>query len=128
VRRSVVKAEYLTSHGAPDWLAKVSSALPSRVLETRFLGVDKFHHFRFWTRRQLAGLVRDTLSGPDRDALATWFDTRRVSQMVAEHIDGRANHTDAIDRLLTMAVARRTLFASRTVAADGELQPRELAL
>jgi asparagine synthase (glutamine-hydrolysing) len=126
VRRSVVKAEYLTSHGAPNWLAKVSSALPAGVLETRFLGVDKFHHFRFWTRHQLAGLVRDTLLGQDRDELASWFDTSRVSQMVAEHVDGRANHIDAIDKLLTVAVARRTLLASRPLPSEAERNQREL--
>jgi asparagine synthase (glutamine-hydrolysing) len=128
LRRSVVKAEYLTSHGAPDWCARLSSALPARMLETRFLGVDKFHHFRFWTRRHLAGLVRDTLSGQDRHELATWFDMRRVNQMVEEHIEGRANHTDAIDKLLTVAVARETLLASRTLPSDVEFHQRELAL
>jgi asparagine synthase (glutamine-hydrolysing) len=128
VRRSVVKAEYLTSHGAPDWLAKVSSALPARMLETRFLGVDKFHHFRFWIRHHLAGLVRETLFGQEQDALATWFDMRRVRQMVAEHIEGRANHTDAIDKLLTVAVARRTLLGSRALTSVADFDQREVAL
>ena len=91
MRRAVVKAEYLTSHGAPDWLAKVSSSLPAPMLETRFLGVDKFHHFRFWTRRQLAGLVRDTLSGPDRDDPYIWpyqlliESYQRAQQVVKDH-------------------------------------------
>lgn len=128
VRRSVVKAEYLTSHGAPDWFARISSALPAGVLETRFLGVDKFQHFRFWIRHDLAGLVRDTLFGQDRDELSTWFDMGRVRQMVAEHVEGRANHTDAIDKLLTVAVARRTLLGSRPHPSAAEFNQRELAL
>jgi asparagine synthase (glutamine-hydrolysing) len=109
-RRAVVKAEYLTSHGAPDWLAKLSSALPPGVLEARFLGVDKFHHFRYWIRRDLAGLVRDTLLGQCRDELASWFDMSQVARMVDDHIGGRANHTDAIDKLMTVAVAGRRLL------------------
>ena len=110
-RRALIKTEYLTSHGAPDWLAKVSSALPARVIETRFLGVDKFHHFRFWIRHDLADLVRDTLA-EHRDGLATWFDMPRVNRMVTDHIAGRANHTDAIDKLLTVALVQKRLLAS----------------
>jgi asparagine synthase (glutamine-hydrolysing) len=113
-RRAAAKAEYLTSHGAPDWLAKLSSTIPARMLETRFLGLDKFHHFRFWIRHDLAGLVRDTLFGRDRDELAAWFDMRRVRRMVTEHVEGRANHTDAIDKLLTVALARRKLLGPPT--------------
>jgi asparagine synthase (glutamine-hydrolysing) len=112
-RRALIKSEYLTSHGAPDWLAKLSSALPAHVIETRFLGVDKFHHFRFWIRHDLADLVRDTLA-THRDGLAAWFDMPRVQRMVSDHIAGRANHTDAIDKLLTVAVAQKRLLASPT--------------
>lgn len=110
-RRAVIKAEYLTSHGAPGWLAKLSSALPAQVIETRFLGVDKFHHFRFWIRHDLADLVRDTLAA-HRDGLAAWFDMHRVQRMVSDHIAGRANHTDAIDKLLTVALVQQRLLAS----------------
>jgi len=112
-RRGVIKMEYLTSHGAPDWLARLSSALPARAIETRFLGVDKFHHFRFWIRHDLADLVRDTLA-EHRDALAAWFDMHTVNRMVAEHIAGRANHTDAIDKLLTVAIVQKRLLAAPT--------------
>ena len=41
----------------------------------------------------------------------TWFDMPRVAQMVNDHIAGRANYTDEIDKLLTVAVAQKTLFA-----------------
>jgi asparagine synthase (glutamine-hydrolysing) len=112
-RRALIKSEYLTSHGAPDWLAKLSSALPAHVIETRFLGVDKFHHFRFWIRHDLADLVRDTLA-THRDGLAAWFDMPRVQRMVSDHIAGRANHTDAIDKLLTVAIVQKRLLASPT--------------
>ena len=105
IRRALIKAEYLTSHGAPHWMARLSSTLPAPMLETRFLGVDKFQHFRYWTRRQLAGLVRERLLGTDTSALRRWFDAARVSQMVDDHIAGRANYTEEIDRLVTVATA-----------------------
>jgi len=109
-RRALIKAEYLTSHGAPDWVAKLSAGLPPTLVETRFLGVDKFQHFRHWIRRDLAEFVRETLLGKGRIDLEQWFELPTVERMVNDHIDGRANYTDAIDKLLTVAVAQKTLF------------------
>jgi asparagine synthase (glutamine-hydrolysing) len=109
-RRALIKAEYLTSHGAPDWLTRLAARLPGSLMETRFLGVDKFQHFRFWMRRDLAGLLKERLVHDyDRD-LTAWFDMNRVAQMVDDHISGRANYTDAIDKVLTVAVIQKTLF------------------
>jgi asparagine synthase (glutamine-hydrolysing) len=109
-REALVKAEYLTSHGAPSWLSRVSARLPDALLETRFLGVDKFQHFRYWTRRDLAPFVRDTLSAAKHGDLGRWFEMSRVSSMAADHVSGRANYMDEIDKLLTLAVAQKTLF------------------
>jgi asparagine synthase (glutamine-hydrolysing) len=109
-RRALIKAEYLTSHGAPDWVARLSARLPGSLMETRFLGVDKFQHFRFWMRRDLAGFVRETLIHDNNDDLAPWFDMPTVARMVNDHIDGRANYTDEIDKLLTVALTQKTLF------------------
>lgn len=109
-RKALIKAEYLTSHGAPDWLARLSACLPDSLLETRFLGVDKFQHFRFWMRRDLAAFIRETLVHDVSGDLRTWFDMARVAQIVNDHIDGRANYTDEIDKLLIVAVTQKTLF------------------
>jgi len=116
-RKAVIKAEYLTSHGAPDWMAKLASRLPASLLETRFLGVDKFTHFRFWMRHDLAGFVRETLATRDAADLDAWFDMRRVQAMVEDHIAGRANYTSEIDKVLTVAVAQKTLLADRRWAS-----------
>jgi asparagine synthase (glutamine-hydrolysing) len=109
-RRALIKAEYLTSHGAPDWLARLSALLPESLIETRFLGVDKFQHFRFWMRRELTGFVRETLIHDRDDDLGAWFDLPRVAQMVNAHINGHANYTDQIDKLITVALIHKTLF------------------
>jgi asparagine synthase (glutamine-hydrolysing) len=108
-RRALIKAEYFTSHGAPDWLARLGASLPSSLVDSRFLGVDKFQHFRFWMRYDLAPFVRETLAH-DRSDLRPWFNTIRVEQMVDDHIAGRANYTDAIDKLLTVAMIQKSLL------------------
>ena len=110
VRRALIKAEYLTSHGAPDWLAALASRLPTRVIETRFLGVDKFQHFRHWMRRDLSAFVRETLLGDAGNGLDERFDITAVRRMVDAQIDGRANYTNELDKLLALAVMRKRLF------------------
>jgi hypothetical protein len=109
-RRALVKAEYLTSHGAPNWLAALSAAVPRGLVETRFLGVDKFQHFRVWIRNELSGFVRDILMPAGNRDLDPWFDMRRVAAMVDDHVAGRANYTDELDKIVTVAVAQRALL------------------
>ena len=44
------------------------------------------------------------------DDLGRSFDTKRIRQMVADHIAGRANYTDEIDKLMTLTLVARTLL------------------
>jgi len=107
-RKAIVKAEYLTSHGAPNWMAALSNRIP--FLETAFLGRDKFQHFRLWTRNQLAPLVRDILGPSNRAHIEPWFDPRRVATMVDEHVAGRANYTEELDKIITVVLVDKTLI------------------
>ncbi len=109
-RRAVIKAEYLTSHGAPDWLARLSANVPNGLLEMRFLGVDKFQHFRRWLRRELAGFAEETLRQDRNIELEPWFDMSRVGVMLKDHVAGRANYTDELDKVMTVATVRRTFM------------------
>jgi asparagine synthase (glutamine-hydrolysing) len=124
-RRALVKAEYLTSHGAPDWMAALSARVSP--LERAFLGRDKFQHFRLWMRREISPVVRDIALRDD--GLADWFDMRQVSRMVDEHIAGQANYTDELDKVMTVALIRQTLCTGSRPAAPAATQPvREIAL
>jgi asparagine synthase (glutamine-hydrolysing) len=108
-RRTLVKAEYMTSHGAPNWMASLSAHTP--FLETMFLGRDKFQHFRHWMRHELSGFVREVLLRDKTNDMSSFLDMRRVSAMVHDHIDGRANYTDELDKLMTVSMIPRA-FAS----------------
>lgn len=110
IRNALIKAEYLTSHGAPDWLAALASRLPRSVIETRFLGVDKFQHFRYWMRRDLSGFLRETLLGDADNGVGELFDVGAVRRMVDAQIEGRANYTNELDKLLAIAAMRKRLF------------------
>jgi hypothetical protein len=124
-RRAIVKAEYMTSHGAPDWMAALSAHVP--LLETAFLGRDKFQHFRLWMRGPLSTMVREILNDDARAPLEQWFDTGRVAAMVEDHVAGRANYTDEIDRVLTVAVMHRTLLSSVNLDAAAAIPHRVLS-
>lgn len=117
-RRLTTKAEYMTSHGAPDWLARACSSLPEAVLETRFLGRDKFQHFRRWLRRDLAPALEATLVHSFDPELGAWFNAPQVAQMVKQHIAGHANFTDELDKILTVAVAHRCLLRGASMPVD----------
>jgi asparagine synthase (glutamine-hydrolysing) len=130
-RKSLAKAEYLTSHGASHSLALLSGCLPEGVLETRFLGVDKFQHFRYWIRSSISTYVQDVLRPGDDSRLAEWFDLQRVAVIVNEHVAGRRNYTDEIDKVLTVALTYKLLLSpTRTVAicsTPAPLKIRDLA-
>ena len=127
-RRVMVKAEYMTSHGAPDWMATLSARAP--FLETAFLGRDKFQHFRHWTRNELSGFVRDTLRPDDTSSVWTsGFDMRRVAVMAEEHFAGRANYTEELDKVMTTVVLGRAIRTGyRPSVQNQSLSCQEIAL
>ena len=103
----------LTSHGAPDWVAKLS-ARPSPALSSKHdILVWKVPHFHLWTRRELARLVEDTLVHDSPRSLEAWFDMRKVARMVKDHLRSRANYTDELDALMTIAMSSRSLLGDK---------------
>jgi asparagine synthase (glutamine-hydrolysing) len=115
IRRASIKAEYLTSHGAPAWVARTAALLPQDLLETRFLGIDKFQHFRHWLRRDLAPFARDVLATPS--VLPFLSRSDGAVRLVDAHVSGRANHTDVIDKLMMVAAIQNVLFNSGRYAS-----------
>jgi asparagine synthase (glutamine-hydrolysing) len=126
-RRGLARAEYATSHGAPHWVARIGARLPASMLEYRFLGHHKFQHFRVWLRRELAGYAREVLLGECGGALASWFDLARVRVMLDEHVAGRANYTEELDQLMTLAVAHRVLLNIDSAASPALVAPAACA-
>ena len=110
VREGLFKAEYLASHGMPDFLVRRAALRRWLGLEKRLLGRHKFYHLRSLLRDDLEAYVRDTLSsrGP---ALGSYFDQKAVATVLDEHYSDRRNHTGAIDTMLTIAVTHRNLLA-----------------
>ncbi len=108
-REALFKAEYWSSHGMPGWLSRISSLGLSKVLQNTFLGRHKFQHYLVWSRTSLSSYIRETLSSGLR-GVEHLFNRKSAMYMVDEHISGRNNYLDEIDKLLTLCSASQTLL------------------
>ena len=108
-QEATFKAEYWSSHGMPGWLAAISGERVRRSLEKRFVGRHKFQHFSIWTREPLGGYLEDVILQGVRE-FSEFFDYGKVEIMLREHMGGRGNYINELDRLLTLILARQTLF------------------
>ena len=108
-QESMVRAENAYDYGMPDWLARIDAALHFLNLERLFLGRHKYYHFRSWYRNELAQYVRDYLLD-DRTLHRPYLRGSQVEKCVLDHIDGKANNTTEISRLLTLEIIQRQLI------------------
>ena len=102
------KGEYWISHGMPQWVATLTRIMPWLNLEGIMIGRHKFQHYRSWLRSELADYVRDTLQS--NRYLPPFFDRRKVTEMINDHLKGQKNYVDEIDKALTMVLSVKLLF------------------
>jgi asparagine synthase (glutamine-hydrolysing) len=112
-RELLFKGEYLTGHGAPDWMVALTSRRSGRALETLFLGRHKFFHPLVWFRGSLGEYARDLLLGASASVLDPYVDMPRIPIMLRQHLAGERNYWDGLDRLMTITLAHRTLCGPR---------------
>jgi asparagine synthase (glutamine-hydrolysing) len=108
-RELLFKGEYWASHGMPHWLAASIRHVPWLSPEAMLQGRHKFQHFRRWSRNELAGLIRDIVTSAG-EALSSHMEPDGVRWVVDEHLQGRRNFLDEVDKLLTLAIVSRTLL------------------
>jgi asparagine synthase (glutamine-hydrolysing) len=90
----------------PQWMARLDHSFSMLHLERLFLGRHKFCHFRVWYRDHLADYVREVLLD-SRTLSRSYFDRAVLQKMVQGHLDGVANYTTEIHRLLTIELLHR---------------------
>jgi hypothetical protein len=79
-------------------------------------------------RDEISSFVRDVLIHDRTDTLAAWFDMVRVSAMVTDHLAGRANYTDEIDKIMTVAMLYKVFDSGGMLKGPaGSSVHRELA-
>jgi len=100
------RAEYAYDYGMPQWLARVDHGVSFLHLERLFLGRHKFCHYRVWYRDQLANYVREMLLD-SRTLSRPYIQRKQVENIVRQHLEGSANYTSDIHRLLTLELQQR---------------------
>lgn len=109
VQEFLAKSEYAYDYGMPNWLARVDNCFGALHLERLFLGRQKFCHFRTWYRHELSRWVKEILLS-DRILARSYLRGRRVQAMVNDHLNGRANYTQEITKMLTLELIQRSLL------------------
>jgi asparagine synthase (glutamine-hydrolysing) len=120
-RKGLIKAEYLSSHGMPNWLAAITGHHLDPFLQKSFFGRDKFQHFRYWTQKKFGNFIKEAVYQGAKD-FKEIFNLYQIEKMVTEHLAGKQNYLDEIDKLLTLSLSKRCLMESYSVK-DGHLQP-----
>lgn len=105
----MAKAEYWSGHGMPDRLAYLSRIGLDRSLEKMFIGRNKFQHFRPWSRIDMSNYIREVLLQRGAD-LGGLFIKSRIEQMVHDHLGGRKNYLEEIDKIMTLTFAYRNIL------------------
>jgi len=100
------RAEYAYDYGMPQWLARIDHRFSLLHLERLFLGRHKFCHYRVWYRDQLAAYVREMLLD-SRTLNRPFIERKTLESLVHQHLEGTANHTSEIHRLLTLELQHR---------------------
>jgi asparagine synthase (glutamine-hydrolysing) len=106
------KAEYAYDYGMPNSLAKFDNRFKRLHLERLFLGRHKYYHFRIWYRDRLSSYVKDILLD-SRTKNRSFLKGRNIEELVNAHINGTANFTSEIHRLLTIELIHRQFIESR---------------
>ena len=81
-----------------------------QFLEKTFLGRDKFSHFRLWSERYFSEYITESILKGSKD-LKEFIDPKRVEIVVREHMAGRRNYLEEIDKLLTLATTNKMLLS-----------------
>lgn len=100
------KAEYCYKSGMPNWLERMHYLLGPLQPERLIVGRHRFYHNRIWFRSELAPYLRALLL--DSTALKrAYVNGTTLEAIVTRHIKGDENHTDEIDKALTLELIHR---------------------
>jgi len=110
-RELTVKAEYAYDYGMPRSLARMDRLMKGLHVERLFLGRHKYYHFRLWYRDQLSDAVRGILLD-SRTLNRPFLKAAVLEQMIKAHLQGVANYTVEIHRLLTAELMQRQFIDS----------------
>jgi asparagine synthase (glutamine-hydrolysing) len=109
-RQMLFKAEYWATAAAPRWLKRLKPLRAGLRIEDRLMGRHRFDHQSLWLRTRLRAYAVDLLLGDRHADLRPYVDRKHLELMLDDHFNDREDSTVEIDRLLTLALARKLVM------------------
>jgi len=106
---SILKGEYIYLYQFPHYLAKIDYLLQPLHLERIILGRQKFEYYRLWFRKDISDYVKQVLLD-NRTKNRPYFNSKFITKMVSDHINGRKNYFMEISKCLTIELIQRLLI------------------
>jgi asparagine synthase (glutamine-hydrolysing) len=100
------KAEYGFSQGMPHWLSYIENYLDLFKIEKYIIGRHKIENYRLWFKDNISDYIKNILLD-DRSKRREYLKIGIIEELVKEHISGKKNHTNEINKLLTMELIQR---------------------
>jgi len=110
-REFLFKMDYYYNHGMPQLLARVDHAFSFLNMEKWFLGRHKYYHLRIWFKNEWADYLKEILLDP-RTRSRPFVVPGALEAMLHDHTQGTANHTAALNLMLTTELMHR-MFIDR---------------
>jgi asparagine synthase (glutamine-hydrolysing) len=105
------KADYCYKSGMPQWMEQIHYWLGPFQPQKLLIGRHRFAHFRVWFRTELSSYLKEILLDSTTNR-RSFFNHSCVEKMVHHHTKGDANHTDDLERILTVELMCRRFIDS----------------
>jgi asparagine synthase (glutamine-hydrolysing) len=111
------KLDYYAAEGLPGVLGHVDPLL-ARVDALRiFPGPHRYLRYSRWFRRELSGFIRDMLADKGVGE-RPYINRPALERLAVSHLEGQRNHTQEINRILTLELIHRGLLVDADPSAD----------
>jgi asparagine synthase (glutamine-hydrolysing) len=101
------KLDYLHTEGLPHWLSPLDPSI-GYLSKVGLLGLHKFLNYRSWYRNELAPYISDVITDAQTGRMTYW-NSRFLTSVVADHVRGRKNYVREINAILTLEAAERLM-------------------
>jgi asparagine synthase (glutamine-hydrolysing) len=109
---ALFKMEYIYLYDLPHGMARIDALLRPLAPERLLAGRYQLTSYRLWFRDELSEYVKEILLDP-RAVARPYLNRQTTDRIVRGHVEGRANYTEAINKLMTLELIQRLLIEER---------------
>jgi asparagine synthase (glutamine-hydrolysing) len=106
---ALFKLEYIYLYDLPHGMSRLDALFRPLAPERLLAGRYQLTSYRLWFRDELSNYVKEILLDP-RAVSRSYLNRGTTDRIVRGHIEGRANYTEAINKLMTVELIQRLLI------------------